>query len=212
VPLPAGTALGPYEILAPLGAGGMGEVYRAKDTRLDRIVAVKVLPSELSANPALRERLEREAKAISSLTHPHICTLHDVGREAGIDYLVMEHLEGESLADRLRKGALPLEQVPPLSRPTASGWRSSPARKTACAGSSCALSKAARRDRCPEPWTRSIRSGRPTAASSGSSPRRSCAGSMPRGGPRRPSAIRSRAGEAPGAPTAPSCSPPDPAG
>ena len=89
----------------------MGEGYPAKDTRLDRIVAVKVLPSELSADPALRERLEREAKAISSLSHPHICTLRDVGREAGIDYLVMEYLEGESLADRLRKGALSLEQA-----------------------------------------------------------------------------------------------------
>ena len=80
----------------------MGEVYRAKDTRLDRTVALKVLPSELSANPVLRERLEREAKAISGLAHPHICTLHDVGQDDGIDYLVIEYLEGETLADRLQ--------------------------------------------------------------------------------------------------------------
>ena len=107
----AGRRLGAFEILGPLGAGGMGEVYRAKDTRLDRTVALKVLPSELSANPVLRERLEREAKAISGLAHPHICTLHDVGQDDGIDYLVMEYLEGETLAERLQKGPLPLEQA-----------------------------------------------------------------------------------------------------
>jgi serine/threonine protein kinase len=82
--------LGPYEILSPLGAGGMGEVYKAKDTRLGRDVAIKVLPSHLSASPELRHRFEREAKAISQLTHPHICTLHDVGSEGGVDYHVME--------------------------------------------------------------------------------------------------------------------------
>jgi Tol biopolymer transport system component/predicted Ser/Thr protein kinase len=109
--LEPGKQLGPYEVLAPLGAGGMGEVYRAKDTRLDRTVALKVLPSELSANPLLRERLEREAKAVSSLAHPHICTLYDVGQDDGIDYLVMEYLEGETLAERLQKGPLPLEQA-----------------------------------------------------------------------------------------------------
>jgi serine/threonine-protein kinase len=109
--LSAGTRLGPYEILEPLGAGGMGEVYRARDTRLDRTVAVKVLPSELSASPKLRQRLEREAKAVSSLSHPHICTLHDVGREGETDFLVMEYLEGETLADRLGKGRLPLDQA-----------------------------------------------------------------------------------------------------
>jgi serine/threonine protein kinase len=109
--LSAGTRLGPYEILAPLGAGGMGEVYRARDTRLDRTVAVKVLPSELSASPTLRQRLEREAKAISQLSHPHICTLFDVGREGETDFLVMEYLEGETLAHRLDKGPLPLEQA-----------------------------------------------------------------------------------------------------
>jgi Tol biopolymer transport system component len=109
--LSAGTRLGPYEILAPLGAGGMGEVYRARDTRLDRTVAIKVLPSELSDSPKRRQRLEREARAISHLNHPHICTLHDVGREGEIDFLVMEHLEGESLADRLKRGSLPVDHV-----------------------------------------------------------------------------------------------------
>jgi Tol biopolymer transport system component/tRNA A-37 threonylcarbamoyl transferase component Bud32 len=109
--LPAGTRLGPYEILSPLGAGGMGEVYKAKDTRLDRTVAVKVLPSHLSDNPELKARFEREAKAISHLTHPHICTLHDVGSENGVDFLVMELLEGQTLADRLEKGPLATDQV-----------------------------------------------------------------------------------------------------
>src|SRR5579862_3408263 len=111
MPLGAGERLGPYEILAPLGAGGMGEVYRARDTRLDRTVAVKVLPSLLSDSPDRRQRFEREARAISALQHPHICVLFDVGREGDIDYLVMEHLEGETLGDRLRRGALPLDQV-----------------------------------------------------------------------------------------------------
>ena len=109
--LATGTRLGPYEILAPLGAGGMGEVYKAKDTRLDREVAIKVLPEHLSSNPELRQRFEREAKAISALTHPHICTLHDVGNQDGVEYLVMEHIEGQSLAERLENGALPPDQV-----------------------------------------------------------------------------------------------------
>ena len=109
--LPAGTRLGPYEILAPLGAGGMGEVYKAKDTRLDRTVAVKVLPAHLSASPESRQRFEREAKTISQLSHPHICALYDVGREGETDYLVMELLEGETLSSRLAKGPLPLEQT-----------------------------------------------------------------------------------------------------
>ncbi len=106
-----GTRLGPYEILAPVGAGGMGEVYRARDTRLDRTVAIKVLPSHLSSNNELRQRFEREARAISNLEHPYICTLHDVGHQDGVDYLVMEFIEGETLADRLSKGALPTDQV-----------------------------------------------------------------------------------------------------
>jgi eukaryotic-like serine/threonine-protein kinase len=109
--LASGTKLGPYEIQSPLGAGGMGEVYRARDTRLDRSVAVKILPSHLSENPEARQRFEREARTISSVTHPNICTLHDIGHQDGIDYLVMELLEGETLADRLRKGPLPLEQL-----------------------------------------------------------------------------------------------------
>ena len=109
--LPAGTKLGPYEVLSPLGAGGMGEVYRARDTRLGRDVAIKVLPQHMSASPELRQRLDREAKTISQLSHPHICMLHDVGHQDGTDYLVMEYLEGETLADRLGKGALPVEQA-----------------------------------------------------------------------------------------------------
>ena len=109
--LTIGTRLGPYEIQAPVGAGGMGEVYRARDTRLDRSVAIKVLPDHLSASPDVRQRFEREAKTISQLSHPHICALYDIGRESGTDYLVMEYLEGEVLSDRVRKGPLPLEQV-----------------------------------------------------------------------------------------------------
>src|SRR5579862_2929310 len=109
--LSTGTRLGPYEILAPIGAGGMGEVYRARDTRLDRIVAIKILPEHLAGKPQLRERFEREARAVSSLNHPHICTLFDVGHQDGIDFLVMEYLEGETLAARLKKGPLPLDRV-----------------------------------------------------------------------------------------------------
>jgi eukaryotic-like serine/threonine-protein kinase len=111
MPLTSGTKFGPYEILAPLGAGGMGEVYRAKDTRLNRTVAVKILPGHLSQNPEAKQRFDREARAISSLNHPSICTLHDVGQQDGIDFLVMEFLEGETLADRLTKGPLTTEQV-----------------------------------------------------------------------------------------------------
>jgi len=111
MPLTPGTRLGPYEIVGPLGAGGMGEVFRARDTRLGREVAVKVLPSHLSASPEFRARFEREAKTVSSLNHPHICTLFDVGREGDTDYLVMELVEGETLAQRLEKGALPAADV-----------------------------------------------------------------------------------------------------
>jgi Tol biopolymer transport system component/predicted Ser/Thr protein kinase len=111
MPLTSGTKLGPYEIIAPLGAGGMGEVYRARDTRLDRTVAIKVLPAHLSSEPLRRERFEREARAISALNHPHICTLYDVGREGDTDFLVMELVEGETLATRIEKGPLPPEQV-----------------------------------------------------------------------------------------------------
>src|SRR6202171_1372672 len=111
MPLAPGTQLGPYEITAPLGAGGMGEVYRARDTRLERTVAIKILLEHFSADPVRKQRFEREAKTISSLNHPHICVLHDVGSQDGIDYLVMECVEGETLAKRLEKGPLPLEQV-----------------------------------------------------------------------------------------------------
>jgi eukaryotic-like serine/threonine-protein kinase len=111
MPLSSGTKLGPYEIQSALGAGGMGEVYRARDTRLDRQVAVKVLAAHLSSSPELKQRLEREARAISSLNHPHICQLYDIGSQDGTDYLVMELLEGETVAERIRKGSLPLNEV-----------------------------------------------------------------------------------------------------
>src|ERR1700682_6304708 len=109
--LATGTKLGPYEIQSALGAGGMGEVYRARDARLGRDVAVKVLPANLSSDPSLRQRLEREAKAVSKLSHPHICTLHDIGHQDGVDFLVMELVEGETLEHRLTKGPLLPEQT-----------------------------------------------------------------------------------------------------
>lgn len=109
--LVSGAKLGPYEIQVPLGAGGMGEVYRARDTRLDRTVAIKVLPGHLSASAQGRQRFEREARALSSFSHPHICTLYDVGHENGVDFLVMEFLEGDSLAARLARGPLSTEDV-----------------------------------------------------------------------------------------------------
>src|ERR1700730_7061681 len=111
MPLSPGVRLGPYEILDAIGAGGMGEVYRAKDKRLDRTVAIKILPAHLSSDPLSKQRFEREAKTISSLNHPHICVLYDVGSQDGVDYLVMECVEGETLVKCLEKGALPLEQV-----------------------------------------------------------------------------------------------------
>ncbi|HLE71291.1 MAG TPA: serine/threonine-protein kinase, partial [Vicinamibacteria bacterium] len=109
--LDSGSRLGPYEIVSAVGAGGMGEVYKAKDTRLDRAVAIKVLPSHLSDNPTLRERFEREARTVAALNHPHICVLFDIGKQDGIDFLVMEYLEGETLADRLAKGPLPMDKA-----------------------------------------------------------------------------------------------------
>jgi Tol biopolymer transport system component len=111
VAIVSGKRLGPYEVLSSIGAGGMGEVYRARDTRLDRIVAIKILPDHHATNPELRERFEREARTIASLNHPQICTLHDVGHQDGIDYLVMEYVEGETLAARLAKGPLSIEEV-----------------------------------------------------------------------------------------------------
>lgn len=109
--LAPGTRLGPYEVVSRIGSGGMGEVYRARDTRLDRTVAIKVVAAELSADPDLRRRLEREARMTSSLNHPHICTLYDIGRQDQTDYLVFEYLEGQTLAERLKRGSLPTEQV-----------------------------------------------------------------------------------------------------
>jgi serine/threonine protein kinase len=106
-----GTRLGPYEVLAPIGAGGMGQVWRARDSRLDRTVAIKVLPSDFARDAKLRARLEREAKAVSALSHPNICVLYDVGHEDGVDYLVMEYVDGGTLADRLARGPLPLDPV-----------------------------------------------------------------------------------------------------
>jgi serine/threonine protein kinase/Tol biopolymer transport system component len=111
MPLTSGTRLGAYEITGPLGAGGMGEVYRARDTRLDRTVAIKILPASLATDPYFHERFDREARVISQLTHPHICVLYDVGQQDGVDFLVMEYLEGTTLAARLEKGALPLDQT-----------------------------------------------------------------------------------------------------
>src|SRR5437868_4739333 len=109
--LAGGARLGPYEILSLLGAGGMGEVYKARDTRLDRTIAVKVLPDGAAALPEVRLRFEREARAASALNHPNICSLFDIGNQEGIDYLVMEFLEGETLAVRVRNGPLPIEQT-----------------------------------------------------------------------------------------------------
>src|SRR5690242_6620313 len=111
MPLTPGTHLGPYEIVAPLGSGGMGEVYRARDTRLGRDVAVKVLPARLSQSREARARFEREARVISGLNHPHICVLHDLGQESDVDYLVMELVEGETLAQRIARGPLPIADV-----------------------------------------------------------------------------------------------------
>src|SRR6202171_1515902 len=109
--LATGSRLGPYEILSALGAGGMGEVYKARDTRLDRIVAIKVLRDALSVDAQFRERFDREARTISQLDHPHICTLYDIGEQSGTSFLVMQYLEGETLETRLKKGALPLDQA-----------------------------------------------------------------------------------------------------
>src|SRR5262245_6752624 len=115
MPLAAGTRLGPYEIVTPLGAGGMGEVYRARDTRLGRDVALKTLPDHLASSAEARERLEREARAISSLSHPNICTLFDVGTHGDAAFLVMELLEGESLLARLARGRMTLEEGLPVA-------------------------------------------------------------------------------------------------
>src|SRR5438034_5735652 len=109
--LSAGSRLGPYEILSAIGAGGMGEVYRARDERLDRTIAVKVLTPTLSSNPEYRQRFEREARTVAALSHPHICPVYDIGAHDGLDYLVMEYLEGENLAARIAKGPLPIAEA-----------------------------------------------------------------------------------------------------
>src|SRR6187397_45536 len=109
--LPGGSRLGPYELLSPIGAGGMGEVYKARDTRLHRTVAIKVLPEYIGKRADLHARFEREARAVASLNHPHICVLHDIGNQNGTGYMVMEYIEGETLAARIGKGALPLDQA-----------------------------------------------------------------------------------------------------
>jgi serine/threonine protein kinase len=109
--LEVGKKLGPYEIVAPIGVGGMAEVYRAVDRRLGRDVAVKILPPSLASRPEFRARFEREARAVSVLNHPNICTLHDIGNEDGTEFLVLEYLEGETLSKRLKQGPLPVEDV-----------------------------------------------------------------------------------------------------
>src|SRR5262245_18013 len=111
MPLPVGTRLGAYEIVGSLGAGGMGEVYKARDTRLDRTVAIKVMTAAIAATPELRQRFEREARSLSALNHPHICTLHDIGLQDGQEYLVLEFVEGETLASRLARGPLTADEV-----------------------------------------------------------------------------------------------------
>src|SRR6266852_4636822 len=111
MPLASGSRLGPYEIQSAIGAGGMGEVYKARDTRLDRTVAIKILPASLAADPQFRNRFDREARVISQLDHPHICGLYDVGEENGVSFLVLQYLEGETLQDHLKKGALPLDEA-----------------------------------------------------------------------------------------------------
>jgi serine/threonine protein kinase len=109
--LSPGARLGPYEIVASIGAGGMGQVYKARDTRLDRIVAVKILPPVFAHDPQLRQRFDREARTVGALNHPHICVLYDIGEQGGIAFLVMEYLEGETLASRLSRGPLPPDEV-----------------------------------------------------------------------------------------------------
>src|SRR2546423_1061899 len=111
MPLSAGTHLGPYEVLAPIGAGGMGEVYRARDPRLDREVAIKVLPERLAKDPQALRRFESEAKAVAALSHPNILAIHDFGNDEGVCYAVTELLEGETLHSRLRRSALPWPKV-----------------------------------------------------------------------------------------------------
>src|SRR2546426_3838566 len=110
MPIQSGTTLGHYTIEVPIGAGGMGEVYKARDPRLNRTVAIKVLPQHIADMPERKQRFEREAQAIAALNHPHICVVYDVGQDNGVDFIVMEYLEGETLADRIAKGPIPFDQ------------------------------------------------------------------------------------------------------
>ena len=119
--LSIGARLGPYEILSPIGKGGMGEVYKARDTRLERTVAIKVLPEYLAEDPERRKRFEREARIVSQLNHPYVCALYDIGSEDGVDYVVMELVEGETLAERIARGPIPVEEALPLFTQIAEG-------------------------------------------------------------------------------------------
>src|SRR5262250_1821449 len=119
--LAPGTKLGPYEIVAPLGAGGMGEVYQARDSRLDRTVAVKLIPARLSQDPELRKRLDTEARAISKLSHPNICTLHDIGHQDGTDFLILEYVEGNTVRELIAAGGLPMRKIIPIAVQIAEG-------------------------------------------------------------------------------------------
>jgi serine/threonine protein kinase len=121
VALAGGTRLGPYEIVSPIGAGGMGEVNRARDKRLNRTVAIKILTQHVSGQPELKARFEREAQTVASLSHAHICTVFDGGNQGGIDYFVMEYIEGQTLADRLERGALPLDEAIQIAIEVADG-------------------------------------------------------------------------------------------
>jgi serine/threonine protein kinase len=122
MPLGPGTKLGPYVIDALVGAGGMGEVYKARDSRLNRTVAIKIVPELLSGNAEFRDRFEREARLVAALSHPHVCVLHDVGREGPTAYLVMEYLEGETLSARLRRGPLPIPRAMQISTSLQQRW------------------------------------------------------------------------------------------
>ena len=123
MPLLPGSSLGPYRIEAHAGSGGMGEVYKAWDTRLDRTVAIKVLPAPVASNPDLRQRFEREARTVAALNHPHICALYDIGRDGETDFLVLEYLDGETLEARLARGPLPPMELLRVGREVAGAWK-----------------------------------------------------------------------------------------
>jgi serine/threonine protein kinase len=182
MPFDAGTRLGPYEIIAPLGAGGMGEVYRARDTRLDRTVAVKVLTRAFAADVETRQRFEHEARVIAALNDPHICTIYDVGRYGELDYLVLEYVEGETLADRLKRSGLAVDDAIAIavqigdaldkasSRRTDGGWLSFPTKAAERKSSSSPSPRAWRACRCQPPAARRF-AGRLTGKRSSTSRR-----------------------------------------